>query len=75
MKPWQIALFIILIITCLGIISFFYPEEGIMLAKHSVNFPTLEKVLSDPDADLPELPGDSRSRDKRIPKATLFNRK
>ena len=28
MKPWQIALFIILIITCLGVISFFYPEEG-----------------------------------------------
>ena len=75
MKPWQIALFIILIITCLGIISFFYPEEGFMLAKHSVNFPSIEKVLSDPDADLPELPGDSLSRDKRIPKATLFNRK
>lgn len=75
MKPWQIALFIILIITCLGIISFFYPEEGITLAKHTVNFPSIEKVLADPDADLPDLPGDSLSRDKRIPKPTLFNRK
>ena len=75
MKPWQIALFIILIITCLGVISFFYPEEGITLAKHTVNFPSIEKVLADPDADLPDLPGDSLSRDKRIPKPTLFNRK
>ena len=75
MKPWQIALFIILIITCLGIICFFYPEEGVTLAKHTINFPSLEKVLSDPDADIPDLPGDSLSRDKRIPKATIFNRK
>ena len=75
MKPWQIALFIILIITCLGIICFFYPEEGVTLAKHTINFPSLEKVLSDPDADIPDLPGDSLSRDKRIPKATFFNRK
>ena len=75
MKPWQIALFIILIITCLGIISFFFPEEGITLAKHTINFPSIENVLADPDADLPDLPGDSLSRDKRIPRRTLFNRK
>ena len=75
MKPWQIAVFIILIITCLGIISFFYPEDGITLAGHSINFPSIEKVLSDPDADLPDLPGDSLLNDPRIPAPTLFNRK
>ena len=75
MKPWQIALFIFLIITCLGIISFVFPEEGVTLAKHTLNFPSIEKVLADPNADLPDMPGDSLSRDKRIPKATLFNRK
>ena len=61
--------------TCLGIISFFFPEEGITLAKHTINFPSIENVLADPDADLPDLPGDSLSRDKRIPRRTLFNRK
>ena len=75
MKPWQIAVFIILIITCLGIISFFYPEDGITLAEHSINFPSIEKVLSDPDADIPDLPGDSLLNDPRIPAPTLFNRK
>lgn len=73
MKPWQIALFIILIITCLGVISFFFPENGVMLAKHTINFPSIEKVLADPDADLPDLPSDSLSYDKRIPKPSLFN--
>ena len=73
MKPWQIALFIILIITCLGITCFFFPKDGITLAQHTINFPSIEKVLADPDADLPNLPGDSLSYDKRIPKPSLFN--
>ena len=75
MKPWQIALFIFLIITCLGVICYFYPEDGITLANHNINFPSIEKVISDPDADLPDLPGDSVKRDDRIPKPTIFNRK
>ena len=75
MKPWQIAVFIFLIVTCLGIISLFFPKDGIRLAGHSVNFPTIEQVLSDPDADIPDLPGDSLLNDPRIPAPTLFNRK
>ena len=75
MKPWQIAVFIFLIVTCLGIISLFFPKDGIRLAGHSVNFPSIEQVLSDPDADIPDLPGDSLLNDPRIPAPTLFNRK
>lgn len=73
MKPWQIVLFIFLTITCLAIISFFFPEDGVTVGKHTINFPSIEKVLADPDADLPDLPGDSVSHDKRIPKPSLFN--
>ena len=38
MKPWQIAIFIFLTITCLGIISFFYPDDGLRLAGHDIRF-------------------------------------
>ncbi len=75
MKPWQITIFIFLTITCLGIISFFYPDDGLRLAGHDIRFPSIEKVLADPDEGIPDLPGDSLKTDDRIPAPTLFNRK
>ena len=75
MKPWQITIFIFLTITCLGIISFFYPDDGLRLAGHDIRFPSIEKVLADPDEGIPDLPGDSLKTDDRIPAPTPFNRK
>lgn len=75
MKPWQITIFIFLTITCLGIISFFYPDDGLRLAGHDIRFPSIEKVLADPDEGIPDLPSDSLKTDDRIPAPTLFNRK
>lgn len=75
MKPWQIALFIFVTIACLGVISAFFPEDGISLAGHTVNFPSVEKILND-DNGIPEIAEkDSLSHDSRIPPPTLFNRK
>ncbi len=75
MKPWQITIFIFLTITCLGIISFFYPDDGLRLAGHDIRFPSIEKVLADPDEGIPDLPSDSLKTDDSIPAPTLFNRK
>lgn len=74
MKPWQIATFILLIITFLGLISFLFPKDGIKFANHTLNFPSIENILSNNDS-IPELFDDSLSHDSRIPPPTLFNRK
>ncbi len=45
MKPYQIFIFIILIIGTLGTLCYFFPKEGVSIGKKTINFPSLEKVL------------------------------
>lgn len=45
MKPYKIFLFIILVITALGAICYFFPKEGINIGKKEIHFPSIEDVL------------------------------
>lgn len=74
MKPWQITLFIFLTIILLGVISFFYPKQGVKLLGHDINFPAIEEVLAGGADTLPEAVFEEEE-EKRIPEPTIFNRK
>lgn len=75
MKPWQITLFIFLTIITLGVISCFYPKDGVKVLGHTVNFPTLEEVLADDSEDIPELDLEEEGAERKIPLPTPFNKK
>ena len=53
MKPYQILIFIVLIICALGAIAYFFPKDGVRIGKEELHFPTMEQVLVGPDE--PEL--------------------
>lgn len=45
MKPYRITIFIILIISILGVICYFFPKDGIKIGSAEIRFPSLENVL------------------------------
>ncbi len=45
MKSYKILFFILLIITTLGVICFFFPSEGISIGNLTLRFPSIEKIL------------------------------
>jgi len=45
MKPYKILIFIILVISVLAAICFFFPKEGIAIGKAHLNFPSLDDVF------------------------------
>jgi lysophospholipase L1-like esterase len=50
-KASNILLFILSVIMLLGIISFFFPEEGVALGKKDLYFPTIEDIFTRKEGD------------------------
>ena len=48
MKPYQILIFILLVICALGLICFFFPKEGVRIGGKELHFPAMEEVLVGP---------------------------
>lgn len=49
MKPYRILIFIILVITGLGLLAAFFPEDGIAVGNITLRFPSLETVMTRED--------------------------
>ena len=55
MKPYKILIFILLVICALGLISLFFPKDGLRIGNKELHFPSMEKVLVGPEQPEVEL--------------------
>lgn len=45
MKPYKIFIFIVLIISALGVLCYFFPKQGVKVGNAEIRFPSLETVM------------------------------
>ena len=55
MKPYKILIFILLVICALGLISLFFPKDGLRIGNKELHFPSMEEVLVGPEQPEVEL--------------------
>ncbi|MCR5550972.1 MAG: hypothetical protein K6F40_08555 [Bacteroidales bacterium] len=55
MKPYKILIFILLVICALGLISLFFPKDGLRIGNKELHFPSVEEVLVGPEQPEVEL--------------------
>ncbi len=55
MKPYKILIFILLVICALGLISLFFPKDGLRIGDKELHFPSMEEVLVGPEQPEVEL--------------------
>ncbi len=55
MKPYKILIFILLVICALGLISLFFPKDGLRIGNKDLHFPSMEEVLVGPEQPEVEL--------------------
>ncbi len=55
MKPYKILIFILLVICALGLISLFFPKDGLRIGNKELHFPSMEEVLVGPEQTEVEL--------------------
>lgn len=55
MKPYKILIFILLVICALGLISLFFPKDGLRIGNKELHFPSIEEVLVGPEQPEVEL--------------------
>ncbi|MFO7722058.1 MAG: hypothetical protein R6V49_02445 [Bacteroidales bacterium] len=46
MKPVRVTFFVFMAIACLGVISFFFPADGVKIGSFTIHFPTLTEIFS-----------------------------